>query len=688
MRRRYFPVGAGYGGRVRGAGSPHFRADVEGLRAVAVVAVVLFHAGVPGTSGGFVGVDVFFVLSGFLITGLLRSEVEATGRVDFARFYARRVRRLLPAAAFVILATLLASAALLSPLRATDVAKDGAASALYAANYRFATVATDYFAATEPSPLLHFWSLAVEEQFYVVWPLLLAFVAAKRRAAALAAVVVVSFAACVWLTQEARPWAFFSLPTRAWELGAGGLVALAAPRLTTLRPSIATALGWLGLAGILAAVVTYDERTVFPGPAAALPVLGTAAVVVAGCAATRYGVATVLGRTVPRAIGRLSYSWYLWHFPVLVLAEPTSTAMAAALALGTLVPAALTLRFVENPVRFSARLTTRRSLALGAALTAVAAVAAFGTIGAVPEPKGTATAAPAPVLTPAPKATATLTEKVRQAVATAARSNAVPENLTPSLKRARRDKPRHVDDGCHLTYDQTTPRRCVYGDVTARDAAFLTGDSHAAQWFPAVEAVAETNRWRLHAMTKSTCPPIEVDVFSPVLGRDYRECAAFRANVLELIRTERPKVVVLGVARHYEERLYGFAPYGPEWLAGLRGTVTTIEATGAQVVVLGPTARTRGNVPDCLADHLDRASACTRDAASAFDPSGIDHERAAVTEAGGTYLDARPWLCADRVCPVIVGTMLVYRDDNHLSTAYPAWLAPVVGEGIGAALQP
>ncbi|HEV2890753.1 MAG TPA: acyltransferase family protein [Frankiaceae bacterium] len=674
---------------MRGHGGRGFRADIEGLRAVAVVAVVLFHAGVPGTSGGYVGVDVFFVLSGFLITGLLWREVGERGRVDLARFYARRVRRLLPAAALVVAGTVGLSALFLSPLRAADVARDGLASALYAANYRFASAATDYFAATEPSPLLHFWSLAVEEQFYVVWPLLL--VAARRRAAyALGAVVVVSFVACVWLTGDAKQWAFFSLPTRAWELGAGGLVALAAPRLRTLRPAVATVLGWAGLAAILLAVVTYDDRTAFPGPAAALPVLGTVAVVVAGCASTRRGVASLLGRAVPRAIGRVSYSWYLWHFPVLILAAPSSWVVGAPLAVATVVPAALTLRFVENPVRFSRTLSTRRSLALGVALTGVATAAALGTGVALPEPEGDVTAAAAPALTAAPTtgatAAPTLADVVARQVEAATRTASVPKNLEPSLTRARSDKPRHVNDGCHLSYERTRPGRCTYG--TGADAILLTGDSHAGQWFPAIEGVAKSKGWRLLAMTKSTCPPFALDVFSPVLGRAYRECAAFRAEVLARVRAERPKVVVLGAARHYEERLYGFAPYGAEWLAAMAATVKEVEATGARVVVLGPTPRTRGNVPDCLAGHLDRAGSCMRDVASAFDRSGIDAERAAVTEAGGAYLDVQPLLCGRNACPVVVGTMLVYRDDNHLTTVYPAWLAPAVGEGIDAALHP
>ena len=217
------------------AGTPteqgHFRPDIEGMRAIAILAVLVYHMGVPGFPGGFVGVDVFYVISGFLITGLLKRELIATGRVSLSNFYARRLRRLLPAALVVIAVTVAASAFLLSSLRFPDVAGDGAAAALYVSNYRFALNATDYLAATDaPSPLLHYWSLAVEEQFYLVWPLLImvgARLLSVRRLGWLVLVVgVASLALSIVLTDVAAPWAFFSLPTRAWELAIGAGVAL------------------------------------------------------------------------------------------------------------------------------------------------------------------------------------------------------------------------------------------------------------------------------------------------------------------------------------------------------------------------------------------------------------------------------------------------------------------------------
>ena len=259
------------------------------------------------------GVDVFYVLSGFRITGLLWEELDSTGRLRFGAFYARRARRLLPAAALVLVMTLVASWRWLSPLRARVVAGDALAAALYVANYRFAAQRTDYLADASPSPLLHYWSLGVEEQFYLLWPLLLVGVFLAARAVAAgplgalggrAAVLVLaaggSLALSLHQTAASAPWAFFSLPTRAWELAAGGLVALAAPRLRQLPGLAAASVGWLGLEAVVWSVVRLGPATPFPGTAALFPVGGTAAVLAAGCAAPRFGPELVLRRPSSR----------------------------------------------------------------------------------------------------------------------------------------------------------------------------------------------------------------------------------------------------------------------------------------------------------------------------------------------------------------------------------------------------
>src|SRR3954464_11210705 len=403
---------------MRGAGErPAFRPDIEGLRAVAVLAVVLFHAGVPGLPGGFVGVDVFFVISGFLITGMLWREVERTGTVRLARFYGPRARRLLPAGVLVIAATAAAVAWLLPPLRARTVLGDGVASALYVANYRFAVQGTDYLAAdTPPSPFQHYWSLGVEEQFYLLWPALIigtAWVLARaargssttstRSVAPYVLVLTVlaglSFATSLWWTDAWPSWAFFSLPTRAWELAAGGLVALTAAAWRRLPGTTAAIAGWGGLVLIVVTCTQIGEATPYPGATAQLPVLGTALVIGAGCATADDGVARPLSHPVMRSIGRLSYSWYLWHWPVLLLA-PALFGHALGLA-GRLTTAAvsfglamLTLHLIENPARFATPLkgSSQRSLAMGGVLTAVAVSVGLVllTVRAVPVGQGTA----------------------------------------------------------------------------------------------------------------------------------------------------------------------------------------------------------------------------------------------------------------------------------------------------------
>ena len=365
-----------------------FRPDLEGLRGIAIVAVLMFHAGVPSVGGGFVGVDVFFVLSGFLITGLLVREREERGRVNLAAFYARRARRILPAAVVVIVVTLAASALVLPPLDLVRVAGDAVASALSVGNIRFAADAADYFAAGgQPSPFLHYWSLGVEEQFYLLWPALLILATALGRprvgaAVALTAILVASFAASLYLTDVAQAWAFYSLPTRAWQLALGGLIAVGSTRMATEGRTagiVLGTLGWAGLAVIVASAVLIDPTTAYPGTAALLPCLGAAAVILGG--AGRHSARLVLELLPLRFLGRISYSLYLVHWPILVL-PAAGLAIGDELPLGARIGLALVsvpvgwacYRLVELPVHRGRRFAMRpsRTLALAGATIAAA----------------------------------------------------------------------------------------------------------------------------------------------------------------------------------------------------------------------------------------------------------------------------------------------------------------------------
>jgi peptidoglycan/LPS O-acetylase OafA/YrhL len=315
--------------------SPHFRPDIQGMRAIAVGIVVLDHAHIPGLSGGFIGVDVFFVLSGFLITGLLLGDVAKTGGVRFLNFYARRAARILPAATLVIVATLAASYIVLNVIQARSVAGDGLWSVFFLANYHFAAVGTNYFAAvTATSPLQHFWSLAVEEQFYLVWPFLLgtvAFLTHRRRAttsyhvprrslyALLIPITAYSLYLSITQTSANPTAAYFSTFDRTWELGIGALLALTLPHLSRIPGLARAALSWAGLAGVLLAATTFSSHTRIPGYLALVPVLGAAAMVAGGVGRPRYGASSLLAVRPLRFIGDISYSLYLWHWPVLIL---------------------------------------------------------------------------------------------------------------------------------------------------------------------------------------------------------------------------------------------------------------------------------------------------------------------------------------------------------------------------------
>jgi peptidoglycan/LPS O-acetylase OafA/YrhL len=693
--------------RMKGTG---FRPDIEGLRAVAVIAVVLYHAGIPGVSGGYIGVDVFFVISGFLITGLLWREVTTTNTVALGRFYGARARRLLPAAATVGIATAIGAASVLPPLQARSVLVDGIDSALYVGNYRFAMQGTDYLASDLPaSPFQHYWSLGVEEQFYLVWPALIIGAAwlARRRsdgaasratpyAVVLAVVGAASLAAAVVWTRTSPAWAFFSLPTRAWELAAGGLVALSIERWRRLprRPAAIAGLG--GLALIVVTCNQLGPATPYPGTAALLPVLGTALVIGGGCVTGGLGAGRLLCRPAMRAVGRISYSWYLWHWPVLLLMPPLLGVPAglpvrlAAIAISAGL-AVITLHLVENPGRFAAALrrSAKASLVVAGAASAAAAGACVLLLNMVPTPVGHGVAAQKanivalpPTLGPAVDLREAAVQQsfgqARDAVAASAGLRAVPSNLDPSLAAAPADKAAVFVNGCVRSWRDVGQSECATGDTASPTTVALVGDSHAAMWNPAFERLAEQRHWRLETLAKVTCPLQELHITSPYLGREYTECEQWRGQIMDRLTAEHPRLVVLDMSRRYGGD-FGFVSYDPAWLDTLGRTVARLRSIGATVLVLGPVPDPRSSVPGCLSGHLDDATACAPARPAAVNDGGIGAERAATTGGGGQYADVTDLFCTADRCPMIVGNTLVFRDDNHVTTEYAQLVAPVVG---------
>ena len=650
------------------ASGPHargtsYRGDIEGLRGIAVLLVVAYHAGIQRVSGGFAGVDVFFVLSGYLITGILVNQVTRTGRIDYVQFYARRMRRLLPAVTLTLLAVLAASALLLGPMERIEPALSAIATALYSSNLFFLSRAVDYFASSsEQNPLLHTWSLAVEEQFYLVWPFLVfvgwRFGRSRRRLALLmGAFSLASFAGCVLLTYKRQPWAFFGTPARAWEFGLGGIATLLPAMRGDLARTMWRWLGWIGLALVVGTAFVLRTTIPFPGYAALAPVVGTTLALIAGTMGDdRLSVRSVLDTRVLRWIGGRSYAWYLWHWPVLVFGAVLWPKMAlpgrVACVVVALALAAATTALVENPLRFLPWLVARprRSIAMGLACTLGAAAIAFGA--------------------------------QRAAVARGGQ-----------FWRAERDRSRLAGTGCTLDPEQVTPRFCTFGDASSSTTVVLFGDSHAAQWFSAVDSVARLRHFKLLALTKYSCPVARVAVYNDGLARRFVECEQWRELAIgELLKLHPSRVVIGQFARRGGVRvtesgaLDSLSAAG--WTLGLHSTLATLDSAGIGTLLLTDSPATGVAVPRCLSRAEFRgqpASTCgvARDVAvdSLSRRADVDASRGL---AFVRQLDLTDRICGPATCEPIRDGIVVYHDGNHLSDAFVRVLTPAIDSAIVA----
>ncbi|MFZ9766968.1 MAG: acyltransferase family protein [Candidatus Limnocylindrus sp.] len=650
-----------------------FRPDIEGLRGVAILLVLLFHAGLPWTPGGFVGVDVFFVISGFLITGKLWRESQQPGGLNIARFYAWRIRRLLPAALVAVAVISLVGLIVAAPLDRSELAADGAASALSIANMRFIG-SVDYFAATSsPSPFLHFWSLSVEEQFYLVWPALIVFLSwrggsARRLFAVLLLGVVASFALSLWLTDASPSRAFYLLPTRVWQLGAGGLLALAGVMGTSRR---AGAMAWAGLAVVALAGVVLSAETPYPGLAALLPTAGAVALLYGGAAPS--GPVRLLTAAPLRLLGKISYSLYLWHWPLLVLPllflERALTGVEIVVAVAAaIVVSWVSWRFVEQPFRYGDR--SRRATswsAIRAGVAGILSVALFT--------QGLAAALPSTVVavqpTPSPSGSPTASDG----------PIALPQDLAPSLASARDDEERLRGDGCLAFERVTTPPECVYGVKGSTVTIALVGDSHASHWFPAIEAIALERGWRLLTFVKVSCSFTTLPQRNLALKRAYRECTTFNEATVARLSEIKPALTIIVNRRTFRPIAEGVTPT----IAGaaLGEMVARLPGTTAILVDTPDPGR---DVPACLSKHPSDIRAClfTQDDADNRE-IGVA-ERVAAEASGATLIDLTSEICAAWPCSPIAKNVVIYRDEDHMTETFSRTLATPLGVEIAKLL--
>ncbi len=693
------------------------RTDVQGLRAVAVLLVVVTHLGVDAVPGGYVGVDVFFVISGFLITGLLlraRERPDAPGLGGaLVDFYARRARRILPAATVVLVATCAASAVLLPVVRVTEILTDAWWSTLFAANVRFAMVETDYFAEGQPvSPLQHYWSLAVEEQFYLVWPVLLLVVAAlavRRRRDPVAGIqhvltvlVLASLAWSAWATYASPDTAYFSTFTRGWQLGAGALLAVVLHRRTTSAAAAAGhrspgLLAGAGVVMVVAAALVLTPASPVPGVLAAVPVLGAVALLLAG--ALPGGDRTLVARTLSvrpmQVVGDWSYSVYLWHFPVIVVARSHLgglSPLAALVCVGVIgVLSGLTYHLVEQPFRRRGSRWDRARWALPMYPAAVGTLAIGVLASQLWIDQRVASTQDNPAIEVADYAREGLSRDpvralVQASVLAAEEGRPVPGRLVPGLVDIRRDTASLGD----CDYRTGTRELCPEGDADSERLIVLAGDSHARAWSPAVRLVGERLGYQVLTLAYTGCPTNLAIRVDPETGREWQECIDFVDFTLDTVAELQPDLVLVSNAPlapvvdvdtgEVVERTEGPDVFGDALDRGLAAALERLAAEAGRVVLLANTPKLQREQAVCLSRASDLGDCLL---APERGPRRLQRGFMTVAERVGVEsVDAEKWFCERLRCPSVVGRFVTMRDSEHMTTAYSEHLADALARAL------
>lgn len=712
-----------------GAHKPVFRLDIQAMRALAVVLVLLWHAGLPGLQAGYIGVDIFFVVSGYLITGLLLRERGDTGTIKIREFYARRARRLLPVAFVVTIATLIASLLIMPSLRQRSIALDGLASTLYVQNWRLAAQAVDYGASqVAASPFQHYWSLSVEEQFYVFWPLLLLVVLSggsgffrsgqyrSRLLTVMAVICVASFAYSMWDSYDSPDPAYFATTNRVWQFAAGGLLASVERAYGPLRRrGLAIGLAVAGLVMLIAGAIAIDPEAPYPGVSALIPTVGTAILLAGGAVAVTTAVGGWLTSRPIQRLGDLSYSLYLWHWPMLVFAQeivgrPLSAVDGLVIVTAAIIPSLLTERLVERPIRFSRRFAPWRvGLALGAGLMVASAGIAYGLASTAPtlreadqadnpfladsiQPETGGVQEPSAPAEPAggsDVATGDEADDATNAPADAAATDPEPVDdggSTSGLVDLRLGAESLLDEAgaplpdptVEYEYDQIFPApgtkyippafRCrssvesesIVTDCNvaadpSRPRLALVGDSHALQWMPIVQDIAIKNDWSIDFYLKAACS-LNVAQRSP-------SCGAWISKVQADLVENPPDFVLLSGGDPWldseSERAALAQGYVDAW--------EPLRQTDAQLVVIADSPRPDKDIRECVFDNGSNLRNCAFDRGEAL-RSGANLE--AATQPGDETIDLADLICPVDPCPAVVGQVVVFRDSNHLSQEY------------------
>jgi peptidoglycan/LPS O-acetylase OafA/YrhL len=653
------------------------RLDLDGLRGLAVLLVVGFHAGVPALRGAFVAVDVFFVLSGFFLATTLTRRLATGEDLLPTELLARRVWRLLPALVLVLLGTL-ASTLLYAPIDRGLVAKHMVPVSAFAGNLAFAADGVNYFGAGE-NPLLHTWALGVELQLALLFPLLVTLFAAwgERRAGTetgaerrwtvlrtvllgVAATGAVSFAMSVVINDSAPMWAYFGPHTRLWSFCAGALMAFLTGGGQSAVGGSSLRIGLVQLAGLLLLLVPsllYDKTLEYPGVMALAPVGGTLCLLAGGGLATVSLPGRLLASRPLAGLGRVSYAWYLWHLPLMVLGgvlvPGIGTGGRLAWGFAGLLAAVLTHRVLERPGP-SALLTRAMSgRPLLAAAGVCAALALLG-VGAA-------------------WSSARYVERSVHRRYAAARNDHLPHDCWGRSPR---------DAG---------GEGCVFGDAGSATRIALLGDSHASHWLGALELAGDTHGWRVDAYVMGACPVADLrGLIGGGPARQYRGCALFQEATWRRLAAERPRAVILSNADNYMKAGEDLGIPASVWTEGLRRTYARLDRMGIEVIVFRGLPWVPFDVPSCLsrrAARLPLAGDCRFAPDRGFMSRAQRVQDQAAQGLAVRFVDMNDQVCgrAGR-CETERGGMILYTDDNHLSRSFSRSLGVVLGERIDDAL--
>lgn len=683
------------------------RKDIQALRAYAVGVVVIYHAGFliahhRPVRSGFIGVDIFFVISGYLIIGMMVSEYVKTGGLHLLNFVARRARRLIPAAAVVLIFTLVMAWFLIPGLEGQRAALDIRAAAFYFANLRFAAISMDYWAPQTVSPVIHFWSLGVEEQFYLMFPALMALLILIRRNLklwTLVGVLAIISAGSYFLMHNqmsvGNQFGFYSPLSRAWEFALGGIVAILGRNLQPRKIQFVRIARLVAIIGLLYSAVGFSSKVIWPGPQTLIPVISTMLLLWVG------GSEVALANSGPKLfeldfvqkLGTWSYSIYLWHWPLLFFAvrvlqpsakspEELKLVFAVPAVILSVVCAAATYRWVENPLRNapSLKASANKSLAMGLGLSVLVAVSA--TV-ANANPSTQINSQPIADLSNAASANVTNPNWVSALVAGHSPKLTSTDGivLTPGeIKSARSDFPRTYSNGCHTSSpDPTLPKGCIFGSSKSGRLVGLFGNSHANQYFEGVLAAAKENDAKVLSLTRSGCSVADVDF---VLGtKPWNVCNTWRKNAITAIIKARPAVLFVAstlktsVIDPQTGSVAATTAKGKElYLAGFKSMIANFTQAGIKVVVIRDNPFFDTNALDCLSART--VTACTQPIVPFLTPAQFSSGAVSgIKNAVG--VDLTETYCTKKVCQTVRDGHIVWRDEHHLTSTYATLLSPI-----------